>query len=124
MPYIISASGVSIDAVGSTEDEAWAELEDAVGVPESELRQSDRLEVVPATVSLVNHVREHGGHPDDTSWTVRDGTADLEDDAYPTMKRHNISIDDGRWSALEEEADRLGLSVSAIIRMAVDRYLE
>lgn len=123
MPYIISASGASIDAIGETEDEAWSELEDAVGVPEPELRASDRLEVVPATVRLVEHVREHGGHPGDTSWTVRDGAADLEDDAAPTMERHNISIDRPRWSALEEEANRLGLSVSAIIRIAVDEHL-
>lgn len=123
MPYIISASGMSIDAIGETEDEAWAGLSEAIGLSEDGLRASDSLEAVPATERLVEHVREHGGHPKDTSWSVRDGTADLEDPG-PTMERHNISIDRPRWTDLEAEAKRLGVSVSAVIRMAVDEYME
>lgn len=84
------------------------------GPDDTELRQ-EAEELHQHALAWCAHAMNLEGLASDMGDAVRDES--------PTMERHNISIDRPRWSALEEEADRLGLSVSAVIRMAVDEYI-
>lgn len=41
-----------------------------------------------------------------------------------TKKRHTVSLSDPQLAFLEKEADRLGITVSDLIRRIIDAYRE
>jgi len=73
-------NGFAIYGIGATEDEAWADVVDAVGyfqdrfgndISPEEARET-QFDIVPATAALMQKVRDEGGQ---IGWTHVDGIA-------------------------------------------------